>query len=85
MEDSWLSNITCLSKSFQSTDMSSQLEDSDDPKEFDDSEQSEELSNPHDLSRVVAAWAVFILIGSVRSGLGSNLSRRLEQLVPSNN
>ena len=65
--------------------MSGQLEDSDDPKEFDDSEQSEELSNSHDLSRVVAAWVVFTLIGGVQSGLGSDLSLRLDQLIPGNN
>ena len=65
--------------------MSGQLEDSDDPKQFDDSQQSEELSNSHDLSRVVAARIVFILLGGVLSGLGSDLSMRQEQLISGNN
>ena len=64
--------------------MSGQLEDSDDPKQFDDSQQSEELSNSHDLSRVAAARSVSILISGDLSGLGSNLSFRHEQLIPGN-
>ena len=65
--------------------MSCQLEDSNDPKQFDDSQQSEELSNSHDLSRVVAARSVSILIGGVLTGLGSDLSMRHEQLISGNN
>ena len=65
--------------------MSGQLEDSDDPKEFDDSEQSKELSDSHDLSRALAAWIVFSLLGGVRSGLGSKVSMREEELISRNN
>ena len=83
--NSWWSIITCLSKGFQGPNMSGQLEDSDDPKEFDDSQQSEELSNSHDLSWVAAAWIVFILVGGVLSGLCSDLSIRHEQLITRNN
>ena len=65
--------------------MPGQLEDSDDPKEFDDSEQSKELSNSHDLSRALAAWIVFSLVGGVRSGLGSEVRLGEEELISRNN
>ena len=61
--------------------MSGQLEDSDDPKQFDDSQQSEELSNSHNLSGFLA---VSILISGDLSGLGSDVSIRHEHLIPGN-